>query len=621
HKKGSLTIDDSFFHDYKSSENGSVILADGKNDATITVEGSLFKNNSGAEGGVIYADLNGGKVNLTDTMFRNNSATGNGGALYVTNSTVTSGGGEVITHEYITYDIDGNDTSDYYVIYNDATGEYRFVSFVDGQDPVIPEGFRRLDNAISADQEIFGYLKDALANPMSDIEDLTTGDYYKWYAVDVEVDESEVVEYDSASYGEIPLYRATGKVLVSEGTSNEPEGFRFVLFEASFLYDMDYGVYCIVTESGSDVESTIPDTAYAVNGDYTYSFRNVGSGETVPEDFLNSDVEYAVEEETIGGGSSARRTEVNLYEVDFKRNTATIGGAAYFTTAEADMLDVTIRVSYFGMNEAEMGGAIYAKDIYTLKMEQVVLESNEASKFDADGLATDTSKGGALYLVNVNTLLTNNTFHNNNALTGAAIFADGNEIYVANTTMLLNQAHNSGGMIHIVGGADLYLVNDLFVQNGSGDYFMRGDDVAGDFKTMFNITDKNLDRQGNLVQTEVYTDAFGEQIIVSSSDRYFGSSIREYSSIVKTNLKVLGNDMNSIDGTNRYGGVLETDTTLGKALLDKTKGGSNYTPAAVLRSGSGKTDLTRDLPVDFSLAYAPITDGGKQKLVIAINPG
>ena len=152
----------------------------------------------------------------------------------------------------------------------------------------------------------------------------------------------------------------------------------------------------------------------------------------------------------------------NITNIDFKNNTATgNGGAIFIQISESASLinNQQLMNCSFTDNRAKNGGAIYNNDYYrifastdsTLNFINNTAEENGGAVYCVDSCNfsystflgnSATERGGAIYC-NDDCAMYGSEFFNNTAISGSAIYFDGKENYIKDTTFLFNKANST----------------------------------------------------------------------------------------------------------------------------------------------------------------------------------
>ena len=151
----------------------------------------------------------------------------------------------------------------------------------------------------------------------------------------------------------------------------------------------------------------------------------------------------------------------NITNIDFKNNTATgNGGAIFIQISESTSFinNQQLMNCSFTDNRAKNGGAIYNNDYYrifastdsTLNFINNTAEENGGAVYCVDSCNfsnssfvnnSATERGGAIYC-NDDCAMYGSEFFNNTAISGSAIYFDGKENYIKDTTFLFNKANS-----------------------------------------------------------------------------------------------------------------------------------------------------------------------------------
>lgn len=196
-----------------------------------------------------------------------------------------------------------------------------------------------------------------------------------------------------------------------------------------------------------------------------------------------------------GGGLSnyANNTTVTISNTEFVSNTGYSGGAI---VSSGDLVEMTIRGSYFANNSANGGGggAIY----YTTDQDSSI---DIVDSVFHNNIAT--SNGGAFTNVATSASITATTFTDNHGLNGGAIAALGS-LNIRNSTFSGNQADGSGGGLYSNAMLGMLALNNTTIAYNVADNDNNGLGNGGGFAltneasiTIGNsIIANNIDRGG-----------------------------------------------------------------------------------------------------------------------------
>ena len=319
-------------------------------------------------------------------------------------------------------------------------------------------------------------------------------------------------------------------------------------------------------------------------------------------------------------------------------------------------------MNFYTNNHATDGaGALYAKDLYSLNVENSAFEGNgiyyspehgvtktlerQVQKVDGEGnpmvdgdgnpvmetvqtdvtyyqILNENAQGGAIVVDNTYTLLTNTTFFRNSAREGGAVYAIGSKVYMTNVSMVFNFGYDNQttGAVHLVKSeetgnwSNLHLTNTLFMRNGGG-YDIYGEpDVNGNnenvltfFYSMFSNAAENV---SNLVTTTWDYDPFTASWVKLADNDFhytYRNAVNYTSTFASEDLKYLfvansATVQQTFYSSNNY------------ITMSRSYGGSSYVPHLILV----KDVMHRDVyPFDM-LIQPDITNDGKLTPIVQL---
>ena len=165
--------------------------------------------------------------------------------------------------------------------------------------------------------------------------------------------------------------------------------------------------------------------------------------------------------------------------------------------------------------------------------------------------------GGALYVVDGNLTLTGNTFHNNSAHWGGALcVADGNLTLIGNT--FHNNSAGEGGALYISVGSTLGFTGNTFHNNsatGSGGSLLL--QISNISLTDNNFTDSTASSGGAISAVESSNVILNGNNVIANNTAQYGGGI----TIVDSQLKLVGSVCTVQNNTASYGGGLYVHNT------------------------------------------------------------
>ena len=407
-----------------NNNNGAAIEVTDTNKAIAgTITGSNFTNNKAQYGGAI--DICEGNIKITDSIFVNNSADVEGGAIDINtvngNPEVSISGSKFINNS-ASYggaivnvkDLTVRNTE---FVNNTPNAIFNYVGFGGNLDLGI-ENFTDLQNAIG----------------------LVTGT--------LTLNQNVVMTDDEAA-------NFVNGVIINKNIRIDGKGHTIDAKNLGRIFKINN--WCDVTLT--NVTLTNGNTTV---GGAIYNFGNL---DLVHVNFVNNTAKY-------GGAIMNYAYGLVLDDSTFTNNTAKIGGAIY-NSEDCFVVDN----STFTNNTAKIGGAIYNYGIGF-----VVGNSTFVNNSAADGAGailnggrgfvvgnstfannTATSKGGAIYNYGIGFVVGNSTFANNTAEDAGAVYNEGDNSVVGNSTFANNTAEDAGAVYNE--GDNSVVGNSTFVNN------------------------------------------------------------------------------------------------------------------------------------------------------------
>ena len=419
--KGNMTPNDN---------NGAAIEVTDTNKAIAgIITGSNFTNNKAQYGGAI--DICEGNIKITDSIFVNNSADVEGGAIDINtvngNPEVSISGSKFINNS-ASYggaivnvkDLTVRNTE---FVNNTPDAIFNYVGFGGNLDLGI-ENFTDLQNAIG----------------------LVTGT--------LTLNQNVVMTDDEAA-------NFVNGVIINKNIRIDGKGHTIDAKNLGRIFEIDGGFAVTLT----NVTLT---NGKADNGGAIYNFGNL---DLVHVNFVNNTAKY-------GGAIMNYAYGLVLDDSTFTNNTAKIGGAIYNS---ADCF--VVGNSTFANNTATSNGGV----IFNYGIGFVVGNSTFVNNSAADGAGailnggrgfvvgnstfannTATSKGGAIYNYGIGFVVGNSTFANNTAEDAGAVYNEGDNSVVGNSTFVNNTATSIGGAI--INNGKLVVDNSAFEDNAANYY-------------------------------------------------------------------------------------------------------------------------------------------------------
>ena len=413
-----------------NNNNGAAIEVTDTNKAIAgTITGSKFTNNKAQYGGAI--DICEGNIKITDSIFVNNSADVEGGAIDINtvngNPEVSISGSKFINNS-ASYggaivnvkDLTVRNTE---FVNNTPDAIFNYVGFGGNLDLGI-ENFTDLQNAIG----------------------LVTGT--------LTLNQNVVMTDDEAA-------NFVNGVIINKNIRIDGKGHTIDAKNLGRIFEIDGGFAVTLTNV------TLTNGNATVGG----AIYNFGNLDLVYVNFVNNTAKY-------GGAIMNYAYGLVLDDSTFANNTAKIGGAIYNS---ADCF--VVGNSTFTNNTATSNGGV----IFNYGIGFVVGNSTFVNNSAADGAGaimnggrgfvvgnstfannTATSKGGAIYNYGIGFVVGNSTFANNTAEDAGAVYNEGDNSVVGNSTFVNNTATSIGGAI--INNGKLVVDNSAFEDNAANYY-------------------------------------------------------------------------------------------------------------------------------------------------------
>ena len=413
-----------------NNNNGAAIEVTDTNKAIAgIITGSNFTNNKAQYGGAI--DICEGNIKITDSIFVNNSADVEGGAIDINtvngNPEVSISGSKFINNS-ASYggaivnvkDLTVRNTE---FVNNTPDAIFNYVGFGGNLDLGI-ENFTDLQNAIG----------------------LVTGT--------LTLDSDIAMTDDEAA-------NFVNGVIINKNIRIDGKGHTIDAKNLGRIFEIDGGFAVTLTNV------TLTNGNATVGG----AIYNFGNLDLVYVNFVNNTAKY-------GGAIMNYAYGLVLDDSTFTNNTAKIGGAIYNS---ADCF--VVGNSTFANNTATSNGGV----IFNYGIGFVVGNSTFVNNSAADGAGaimnggrgfvvgnstfannTATSKGGAIYNYGIGFVVGNSTFANNTAEDAGAVYNEGDNSVVGNSTFVNNTATSIGGAI--INNGKLVVDNSAFEDNAANYY-------------------------------------------------------------------------------------------------------------------------------------------------------
>ena len=408
-----------------NNNNGAAIEVTDTNKAIAgIITGSNFTNNKAQYGGAI--DICEGNIKITDSIFVNNSADVEGGAIDINtvngNPEVSISGSKFINNS-ASYggaivnvkDLTVRNTE---FVNNTPDAIFNYVGFGGNLDLGI-ENFTDLQNAIG----------------------LVTGT--------LTLNQNVAMTDDEAA-------NFVNGVIINKNIRIDGKGHTIDAKNLGRIFEIDGGFAVTLTNV------TLTNGNATVGG----AIYNFGNLDLVHVNFVNNTAKY-------GGAIMNYAYGLVLDDSTFTNNTAKIGGAIYNS---ADCF--VVGNSTFANNTATSNGGV----IFNYGIGFVVGNSTFVNNSAADGAGaimnggrgfvvgnstfannTATSKGGAIYNYGIGFVVGNSTFANNTAEDAGAVYNEGDNSVVGNSTFANNTAEDAGAVYNK--GDNSVVGNSTFVNN------------------------------------------------------------------------------------------------------------------------------------------------------------
>ena len=418
---------------------------------TGTISGSKFTNNKAQYGGAAY--FNKGFVTITDSVFENNVATAEGGAVDFSHASVKDLVVSINNSSFV-----GNKAPVAGAIFTNVDSKITNSNFINNSAAKIGGAICNVNDLTVENSKFVNNTPQAIHNSKElhlGIETFTD----LQNAIDL-VDgiltlDSDIAMTDDEAAGFVDGV-AINKDIVIDG-----KGHTIDAKNLGRIFEIDGGFAVTLT----NVTLT---NGKADKGGAIYNFGNL---DLVHVNFVNNTAKY-------GGAIMNYAYGLVLDDSTFTNNTAKIGGAIYNS---ADCF--VVGNSTFANNTATSNGGV----IFNYGIGFVVGNSTFVNNSAADGAGailnggrgfvvgnstfannTATSKGGAIYNYGIGFVVGNSTFVNNTAEDAGAVYNEGDNSVVGNSTFVNNTATSIGGAI--INNGKLVVDNSAFEDNAANYY-------------------------------------------------------------------------------------------------------------------------------------------------------
>ena len=418
---------------------------------TGTISGSKFTNNKAQYGGAAY--FNKGFVTITDSVFENNVATAEGGAVDFSHASVKDLVVSINNSSFV-----GNKAPVAGAIFTNVDSKITNSNFINNSAAKIGGAICNVNDLTVENSKFVNNTPQAIHNSKElhlGIETFTD----LQNAIDL-VDgiltlDSDIAMTDDEAAGFV------GGVAINKDIVIDGKGHTIDAKNLGRIFEIDGGFAVTLTNA------TLIN-GKADNGGAIYNFGNL---DLVHVNFVNNTAKY-------GGAIMNYAYGLVLDDSTFTNNTAKIGGAIYNS---ADCF--VVGNSTFANNTATSNGGV----IFNYGIGFVVGNSTFVNNSAADGAGailnggrgfvvgnstfvnnTATSKGGAIYNYGIGFVVGNSTFANNTAEDAGAVYNEGDNSVVGNSTFVNNTATSIGGAI--INNGKLVVDNSAFEDNAANYY-------------------------------------------------------------------------------------------------------------------------------------------------------
>ena len=602
---------------------------------TGTISGSKFTNNKAQYGGAAY--FNKGFVTITDSVFENNVATAEGGAVDFSHASV----------------------KDLVVSINNS-------SFVGNKAPVAGAIFTNVDSKITNSN----FTKNTASKG---------GAVLNENGAKLTVDNSTFKDNAADSYGGAVFNN--GELVVSDSVFDSNDivnrGSASVDYGGAAIYNWYDGT---LTVSGSNFTNNIKNYK---NGDRLVgAITTIGNATVIGSNFVNNSGRWGGAISATGAELRKNSSTLTVSNTIFKDNSALYAGAVYIWGSNYNIADCvfdnntafgkgnmtpnnnnggalvvsqvsrfnepitgTISGSKFTNNKAQYGGAAYFNKGF-VTITDSVFENNVAT---AEGGAVDFSHASVKDLVvsinnssfvgnkapvagaiftNVDSKITNSNFTKNTASKGGAVLNEnGAKLTVDNSTFKDNAADSYGGAVFNNG--ELVVSDSVFDSNDIVNRGSAGVDYGG--AAIYNWENAKLDISKSNFTNNIKNYVNGDRLVgavttignATISDSYFVNNSGRWGGALAATGGVSGSAINTIDvdgtkfvnNTALYGGAMfvwASNYTISNSVFDNNSafGKGDMSPN---NNNGGALVVTQDnIPVSGKIVNSNFTNNKAQ---------
>ena len=413
---------------------------------TGTISGSKFINNKAQYGGAAY--FNKGFVTITDSVFENNVATAEGGAVGFSHASVKDLVVSINNSSFV-----GNKAPVAGAIFTNVDSKITNSNFINNSAAKIGGAICNVNDLTVENSKFVNNTPQAIHNSKElhlGIETFTD----LQNAIDL-VDGILTLDSDIAMTDDEAAGFVNG-VAINKNIRIDGKGHTIDAKNLGRIFEIDGGFAVTLTNV------TLTNGNATVGG----AIYNFGNLDLVYVNFVNNTAKY-------GGAIMNYAYGLVLDDSTFTNNTAKIGGAIYNS---ADCF--VVGNSTFANNTATSNGGV----IFNYGIGFVVGNSTFVNNSAADGAGaimnggrgfvvgnstfannTATSKGGAIYNYGIGFVVGNSTFANNTAEDAGAVYNEGDNSVVGNSTFANNTAEDAGAVYNE--GDNSVVGNSTFVNN------------------------------------------------------------------------------------------------------------------------------------------------------------
>ena len=559
---GTLSINQCLFTN-NYADNGGAIAS---SHATVFINNTIFTENKSIYGGAIYFKLNSTFL-IENSLFMNNTADQEGGAVLLHDSIVKVGG----INNTIPESTDSND-NEIDIYDNESMPNSNIISeFRSNKFNNVLFRNNTSQNGSGGALAIYFQSETVFQNCTFEYNNAITGGAIAVFDNAAPYFEGGEISnnFASSSGGGISIQAYSAPILnqtiIEYNVANSTGGGvkisdsanpHFISAVISYNYSPNEGGGIVlgdksnITCDGCIIEH---NKAGASGGGITFSVTSTGN-------ITNSQINHNSAKSSGGGIVLYNSCTPYFYFTKFYNNSATEGGAI-------SLQDTSL--PYFNScdinhNRAiSQGGAILASDNSNCIVFNSTFQDNTAIK----------GRGGAILFQDLSTFTINATiFYNNSAENGGAIYTTSNEItYFYSSQFLLNFASIYGGAFSLASQSYLYFENLKCLNNtssGSGGCFSLGDQSSieiydSDIKYNIALSNESLASGGGISAKDSSTCSLTSVYLFSNIASYGGGlSINQLAKAIVSN-STLQNNIADIGG-----GVYYTATTLTSKLAD-----------------------------------------------------